>query len=188
MRRTPHATPIAALVLALALGGCGGSSTPAVKVVAVPLHSSAIHSARLSPRYTCDGKDISPPLTWGAIPAEVEELALFALQVTPATAGRYTLTVAWAMAGVEPALHHLAAGEIPKGAFVLQASNGKRQYTICPPQHQTQRYEFALYALPPHVHAGPNINATELLTNLTSTIPTNQAPARGAILTTYTRK
>jgi phosphatidylethanolamine-binding protein (PEBP) family uncharacterized protein len=187
MQRTNTTISIAALLSALALAGCASTATTATKVITVPFTSSAIHASKLPALYTCDGKDISPPLTWGAIPADIEELALFALEITPSATGHYTLTIDWAMAGVAPTVHHLAAAEIPPGAFVLGANNGKRRYSICPAKNQTTRYEFALFALPPHVHALPAIRSVELLSNLINTSPQTQAPAQGTLLATYAR-
>jgi phosphatidylethanolamine-binding protein (PEBP) family uncharacterized protein len=189
MRRAQHAISVAALLAALALSGCGSVGTNgAPKAVNIPLTSSAIHGSQLSAAYTCDGRNISPPLTWGAVPSSVEELALFALEVGPSKAGRYTLTVDWAMAGVAPALHHLAAGELPRGAFVLEANDGKRRYSVCPARGTTARYEFALYALPSGVHAAPQLRSVSLLSNLSSSTPQTAAPADGAFLVRYTRR
>jgi phosphatidylethanolamine-binding protein (PEBP) family uncharacterized protein len=187
MRRAPHTTAIATVLTALALAGCGsGSATP--KVAAVPLTSTAIHGGRLPALYTCNGKNIPPPLTWGTIPPIVQELALFAIEYTPNPAGHYTLGVEWAMAGVNPALHHVNAGELPRGAFLLKTSNGKPSYSICPPKGQTKHYEFALYAIPAGVRVSPELAATELLSNLTNPNPKLQSPATGTITTTYRRK
>ena len=189
IRRGRHAISVAALLSALALGGCSSvGANGAPKAVNIPLTSSAIHGSQLSAAYTCDGKDISPPLKWGAVPSSVEELALFALEVGPRTAGRYTLTVDWAMAGVAPALHHLGAGELPRGAFVLEANDGKRRYSICPARGTTTHYEFALFALPIGVHAAPQLRSVTLLSNLSSSTPQTAAPADGAFLVRYTRR
>jgi phosphatidylethanolamine-binding protein (PEBP) family uncharacterized protein len=178
-----------ALALALALAGCGGSGTAAtIKPLVVPFRSSAIHGGQIPAAYTCDGKDISPPVTWGAIPTSIEELALFALEITPAAQQRATITVEWAMTGIKPSLHHLSAGQTPAGAYVLKASNGHRHYSICPPKGQTKLYQFALYALPAGVHASREIGGLELLTNLNKTSPEYKAPAYGAFRASYTRK
>ncbi len=195
MLRTRYALSAATVVAAVALSGCGGSGTtaastaPAVaKVVAVPFSSSAIHGAELPAVYTCDGRDISPPLSWGAMPSGIEELALFALGVTRGRSGRPSITVEWAVAGVTPATHSLGAGALPPGAFVLEAGDGKRRYSICPAKGQAARYEFALYALPIHIRATPRISGAQLLHNLTESIPQYRAPASGELSTTYKRR
>lgn len=189
MPRIRYAFSLVGLLLVAAFSGCGESPTAAVpplppitKVVAVPFRSSAIHG-RLPSLYTCDGKNISPPLAWGAVPPGIEELALYAVAVTPGT-----LSVEWAMAGVNPSLHHLSAGEVPSGAFLEEANDGQKRYSICPAKGQTKRYEFALYALPNRVRATPEISGATLLHNLTGQIPQGRSPATGRFSATYTRR
>ena len=158
------------------------------KVAFVGLHSSAIHGSRLPALYTCDGRDIPPPLTWGAVPSEVHELALFALAVNTREAGQSSLAVVWAMAGVNPALHHLSAGEVPPGAFLLTTTDGQRRYSICPPRGQTKSYEFALLALPSRASATPAIPGVSLLRNLAAPSAETHAPAEGVLSIKYTRR
>jgi phosphatidylethanolamine-binding protein (PEBP) family uncharacterized protein len=184
--------------MAVALSGCGAGAAgrkatnphlPAItKVVSVSLRSAAVQRARLPALYTCDGRNVAPPLAWGALPSDIEELALFAIDVTPNRSSRPPLTVEWAMAGVSPKLRHLSAGEVPRGAFLVQDSDGKRSYSICPAKGQSERYEFALYALPPHVRAGPEISGVRLLHNLTGTNLGGRSPATGKFTATYTRR
>jgi phosphatidylethanolamine-binding protein (PEBP) family uncharacterized protein len=205
MRRAPHIAAIAGLLAALTLTGCGagakgdtstgasakvrtstGSRTS--KVAAVTLTSSAIQHGQLPAANTCDGKNISPPLTWGTVPAAIQELALYALDYTPTPTGHNLPGVEWVMAGVKPALHHINAGEIPRGAFVLFTGNGKHNYSICPSKGQSQHYEFTLYAIPPGVNVTPGLSGIALLTNLTNNTPGFQSPAIGTITATYTRR
>jgi phosphatidylethanolamine-binding protein (PEBP) family uncharacterized protein len=210
MRRASYPAAIAALLSALALTGCGGTSAKtgtsirtsakaattvrtstgasASTVAAVTLTSSAIQHGQLPATYTCDGKDINPPLTWGTVPAAIRELSLYALEYTPSPTGPSALGVEWVIAGVNPALHHINAGELPHGAFVLFTGNGKHNYSICPPKGQTKHYEFALYAIPPGVHVTPELSGIALLTNLTNPNPQFQSPATGTITATYTRR
>jgi phosphatidylethanolamine-binding protein (PEBP) family uncharacterized protein len=197
MQRAAYAATMVALLSALALTGCGSSSsssgkvagpppTSSGKVAGVRLTSSAIQHGQLAALYTCAGKDISPPLTWGAVPSTVRELALFALE-SPSQTG-HPPAVEWVMAGVKPALHHLNAGEVPQGAFLLSAGTGKRKYSLCPPKGQTKHYEFALYALPKGAHASPELSGEVLLANLLNPNPLFQSPATGILTATYTRR
>ncbi len=198
MRRANSVIAPAALALVIALAGCGSTDTPArtavsrklpptTKVVAVRLTSPAVHGGRLSALYTCDGKDVSPPLKWGPIPSNLHELALFAIGLARSSSGKVSRTIEWGMAGVTPTLHGLAAGEVPKGGFLVQTSDGKKTYSICPSKGQTERYEFALYALPELIRASPQISGARLLGNLTGKIPQGRSPAEGVFTATYTR-
>jgi phosphatidylethanolamine-binding protein (PEBP) family uncharacterized protein len=195
LSRTQISTSAIAALVALGLGGCSNSSPTTTsnlaatgEVVTVPLTSSAIRGTRLPAQYTCDGRDVSPPLHWGAIPAGVKELALFAISVTPSGRTQIAKSVEWAIAGVNPALHGIAAGQVPAGAFVLTSSNGKKRYSICPTKGKRERYIFALYALPSLARAAPQIPGNALLHNLTQSSPQYEAPARGAFAVSYTRR
>jgi len=178
------------------LAGCGGSRSAASTTAAsaqrlahkgvrtIALTSTGIHNGRLLARYTCDGSNISPPLRWGAVPAGIGEVVLFALGITPHRA----VTVEWAMAGLAPALHGVGAGQVPGNAFLVTASDGSKRYSICPPRGQTKRYRFAIYALPKGVIAGPKVSGPRMLRNLVEGPPRFLTPAYGFISATYTRE
>ena len=185
----------AALLVAIALAGCGSAGTKGAPIqtttefVHVTLSSKAIRGTRLPAAYTCDAKDISPPLAWSALPANIEQLALFAIRVSQKRTGQSANTIEWAMAGVNPALRNVRAGEIPRGAFVLKADDGKKRYSICPAPGHTERYQFVLYALPHHIRASRTMSAAELVRNLTDPpSPQYLTPASGALTVTYTRR
>jgi phosphatidylethanolamine-binding protein (PEBP) family uncharacterized protein len=181
---------LTALVATVVLTSCG-SSTPtntARKFVVIPLRSNGVHARELEATYTCDGKDVSPPLKWGAVPAGVEQLTLFALGVKALKSGRLLPRVEWALGGLKPSLHSLSAGEIPPGAFLMANSNGQKRYSVCPSKGKTGHYGFALYALPVDTRATPRLEGEELLFNLTGPNPRDRAPAGGAFVASYTRK
>jgi len=196
MRRAPNAVramPILAVLAALALGGCGGSADGSAGVATQParvsLTSSAIHDTKLSALYTCDGRDISPPLAWGAVPSSVEEVAIFALGAHRAANGQTLGSIEWALAGVRPGLHALRAGEVPHGAFLLAGTAGKRRYSICPHKGETEHFTFVLYALPHGARASPKISSAALFDNLTeSGAAQDETPAAGGIPANYTRR
>src|SRR5205807_6190808 len=114
-----------ALACAIAVGGCGGGArhtatggrsgaipAPARRVAALTLRSSAIApGARIPARYTCDGRDISPPLTWTAPPPGTrEELVTMVDLDAPQRP-----FVHWALAGLAPGVLGLAAAAAPAG-------------------------------------------------------------------------
>jgi hypothetical protein len=195
MRRAKNAISIVTVLSALALSGCGdpsatgtaGSSTPATTTVArIALASPAIHGIALPAEYTCDGRNISPPLTWGAVPSSVEELTVFALGYKRGIS--LQPSIEWAMGGVAPTLHHLAAGQVPENAFLLLGSSGKKGYSVCPPSGQTEDYVFGVYALPRGIHATPEIGGIGLFHNLTEATPQDAAPAVGRFTVHYERR
>jgi phosphatidylethanolamine-binding protein (PEBP) family uncharacterized protein len=196
MRRATHALgvmPIFAVLAALALSGCGnsanGSSTVAGPPRPISLTSSAIRAGRLSALYTCDGRNVSPPLSWGTLPSDVEEVAVFALGTQRSANGQTAAKIEWAIAGLRPTLRGLRSGEVPHGAFLLRATDGKKHYSICPARGHTESYTFAIYALPRGARATRALTAGGLLYNLTQTgVAQDQTPAAGAFSATYTRR
>lgn len=113
---------------------------------------------RLAATYTCDDKDSWPALHWGGVPAGSAELALFVMNVQPVNE---ELFVDWAVAGLQPSLDEIKAGELPKGAIVGTNSFGKRGYSICP-QGGGEIYMFAVYALPQSISPAKGFDAREL--------------------------
>lgn len=123
-------------------------------VVSITLESPALGAsssggvAELPATYTCDGKDTWPELAWRGVPADTAELALFAMSLKPVEG---KLSFNWTVAGLDPSLTGIPAGQLPKGAVVGRNSFGKNGYTICPPKGSSETYIFALYALPERV-------------------------------------
>jgi len=189
--RPKRATPALLATAAIALAGCSNSGSPPAPTLAassqpvnVAFTSSAIRGSKLPVLYTCHGRNVSPPLAWGPIPSGIRELALFAVGVR--TVGRKSLSsVEWAMAGMKPGLRALRAGEIPPGAFLLADSDGAKRYSICPPGGRSERYVFALLALPRGARASPKIPGVSLLRNLTQSTPAYESPVSGAFAVTF---
>jgi phosphatidylethanolamine-binding protein (PEBP) family uncharacterized protein len=186
------------LLLALALAGCGrsGATTattsasdkpPAATVISFT--SPVVHGESLPAQYTCDGKNIHPPLAWGTVPTDASELFLLVVGLTPtSTAGNYRASVEWAVAGINPGLHRLAAGQLPASAHVGTASDGKRAYSICPQKGVAEHYQFALYALPSTLKISPNFSGLTAFSQL-SNANTATAPAgEGEFLLSYKRR
>jgi hypothetical protein len=98
--------------------------------------------------YTCDGKDISPPLAWSGVPAGTRSFALTCVD-PDAPMGDWIHWVAW---DIPAANTELKAG-IPGDEQILlkQGTNswGMTGYGgPCPPhRHGPHRYYFTLYAL-----------------------------------------
>jgi phosphatidylethanolamine-binding protein (PEBP) family uncharacterized protein len=132
-------------------------------VADITLQSPAIVAAagapgRLAATYTCDGKDSWPALHWGGVPAGTKELILYAMNVQPVEG---QLFVDWALAGLDPSLEEIGAGELPKGAVVGKNGFGKLGYSLCP-TGSGEIYMFALYALPRSLSLGRGFDAREV--------------------------
>jgi Raf kinase inhibitor-like YbhB/YbcL family protein len=94
--------------------------------------------------YTCDGKGISPALSWQGVPEGTAELVIFAMNVQPVEG---KLFFDWAVAGLSPDLTEIEAGKLPRGAIVGRNGFGKAGYEICPPSG-AETYMFTVFALP----------------------------------------
>jgi phosphatidylethanolamine-binding protein (PEBP) family uncharacterized protein len=82
----------------------------------------------LSPRYTCRGANVSPPVQWvGVSPQAKEILVLVRSLVGP---GRFVVN--WAVAGISPSATGIAEGKLPSGAIVGRNSFGRVGYSLCP--------------------------------------------------------
>ncbi len=114
------------------------------------LESSAFQDGGEIPKkFTCEGADVSPPLTWGEPPAGTKSLALIT-DDPDAPAGTW---VHWVMYDLEPQARHLQEG-VAKSETVSgtgrQGLNdfGKTGYGgPCPPPGKPHRYYFKLYAV-----------------------------------------
>jgi phosphatidylethanolamine-binding protein (PEBP) family uncharacterized protein len=174
---------------AFVLAGCGSSGSTATQVANVPFKSPAIVGTSLPARYTCDGRNIPPPLEWGSVPAKAGEVAVFIIGVTPRSSSNgYKLTVEWAVAGVNPGVHRLAAGRLPRGAHLGVNSDGKRRYSICSSKRTRKLYQFELYALPASLKISPGFAGYPVLAALTHTKASPSVIAHGAFDAIYKRR
>ncbi len=96
-------------------------------------------------QYTCDGTNISPPLQWQHLPAHTKELVLFVIDdSSDGSEGG----IRWVVAGIQPSLSGISAGQLPSGALVGLNGSGKAAYGgICPPKGKPAAVEFVLWAL-----------------------------------------
>jgi phosphatidylethanolamine-binding protein (PEBP) family uncharacterized protein len=93
---------------------------------------------------TCKGKNTSPALAWSKVPPGTKELAVFAVNVQPV---KGTLYFDWALAGIDPRVTHLKAGEVPAGAVRGKTSSGAKGWSLCPRNSKSETYIFSVYAL-----------------------------------------
>jgi hypothetical protein len=103
---------------------------------------------RIPRSYTCDGKDVSPPLSWSGVPEGAKSLALICDD--PDAPGK--TWVHWVLFNLPPGTRGLPEG-VPARAGVagggVQGTNDFRKLGYggpCPPGG-THRYAFKLYAL-----------------------------------------
>lgn len=132
------------------LAGCGASThsstvrTPplAPPTVAIRLTSPAFaDGASIPSLYTCDGRDISPPLRWSGVPAGTRALTLV-MRDPDAPGGNF---VHWSLTGIRSSTTGIAAGAVPAGA--VQGTNGFGTVGYrgpCPPSGHAHHYVITL--------------------------------------------
>jgi Raf kinase inhibitor-like YbhB/YbcL family protein len=135
------------LAAATLLAGCGGgekTGEPLPDVGAtLRLESPAFReSGQIPKKFSCDGDDVSPALSWRGEPSRTSELALV---MEDLDADRF---VHWTVLRIPPRANHFEEGRIPAGAIETENSFGKRGWGgPCPPEgDEPHRYVFALYA------------------------------------------
>jgi Raf kinase inhibitor-like YbhB/YbcL family protein len=182
---------VSALVAtALVLVSCGSSpsgSGDAEKLAEQDIEASiTVSSAALAqdapipPKYSCDGDDVSPPLSWDGVPNAAVDLALV-VDDPDASGGTY---VHWVLFGLDPSVTELEEGELPAGARQAKNSAGDAGYKgPCPPAgDDPHRYRFTVYALDNQLAAVDGAGTGEALTAVRE-----RAIAKGTLTATFDR-
>jgi Raf kinase inhibitor-like YbhB/YbcL family protein len=106
--------------------------------------SAFTNNADIPSEYTCDGTEISPPLTWSGVPTQAKSVAIL---VEDPDAPKRTFTH-WLVTGLTSTTTSLAAGAaLPQGAVAAKSDKGKVGWTgPCPPSGR-HHYIFHVYAL-----------------------------------------
>lgn len=114
------------------------------------LTSTAFNNMQSIPReYTCDGKNISPPLSWKGAPAGTRSFVLI-VDDPDAPGGTWTHWVVYDLPGdtselvEDAAKSQLASGDTKQGLNDFKHADYGGP---CPPAGKQHRYMFKLYAL-----------------------------------------
>jgi len=128
------------------------------------LISTAFNEGELIPsKYTCDGKDISPPLKWSGVPKNTKSLALIC-DDPDAPSGTWVHWVVYYILST--------VSELPEGVPTKETtSDGLKQGTNdfkkigyggpCPPSG-THRYYFKLYALDTELQLSSKVKKSDV--------------------------
>lgn len=135
---------------------------PALPATEFRLAAPWIDGAAIDPRYTCDGVDVAPALSWASPPAGTAELAVAMVDESISNGPPF---VHWVIAGIDPTASFLVEGEVPVGA--VQALNffGDIGWNgPCPPVGDAPHvYRFTVYALNQQAELADGTPATDLL-------------------------
>lgn len=101
------------------------------------------NNSSIPARYTCQGENINPPLSWSDIPKATESLVLI-VDDPDAPDGAF---VHWLVWNISPDTREIAENSVPEEAVKGTNSGGQTDYMgPCPPSG-THRYFFKIYAL-----------------------------------------
>ncbi len=149
------------VVLVCGVIGCGSSEQEYEKpkptgesAMTVTIRSSAFANGEPIPRrYSGEGEDVSPPLSWSGVPDGAKELAMIVDDPDAPTAQPW---VHWVIYKIPPDAAGLAEGiaadaqlTSPAGALQGRNTSGDIGYhgPMPPPGHGVHHYYFKLYAL-----------------------------------------
>jgi Raf kinase inhibitor-like YbhB/YbcL family protein len=156
------------------------------------LRSTGLMDGQAIPKkYTADGQDVSPPLTWNAGPSSTKEFALVCDDPDAPTAEPW---VHWVIYKIPPDVTSLPEG-LPQGEILKQpagALQGKNSFTSgaatgyrgpAPPKgHGTHHYHFKLFALDTKLNLRAGATKRELLAAMAGHVV-----ADGELVGTYER-
>lgn len=134
--------------------------------MALKLHSAAFDAGQSIPtRYTCDGDNISPPLSWQVMPDGTQSLALIC-DDPDAPSGTFSHWVLYNLpAGTQSLPENYPSGEQPAPGG-MQGPNdfGHVEYGgPCPPGGPPHHYHFRLYALDSKLNLSPGATRDQVL-------------------------
>ncbi len=155
--RTSLGCPLVVLSLCLAGASAGKKDEPVKKEKPAPsfqMGSPAFKPGQSIPRKnTCDGKDVSPELSWSGIPKGTKSLALI-MDDPDAPVGTWVHLVLYDIpadgAGLEenlPKEEKLSDGSKHGLSWGVEEFEKVGYYGPCPPPGKAHRYFFKLYAL-----------------------------------------
>lgn len=112
------------------------------------ISSAFENNQMIPPQYTCDGKDINPPLQIIDIPPETQSLVLI-VDDPDAPSGDW---IHWLVWNIKPETKLISENELPQGAVQGTNDFNKQNYGgPCPPSG-IHHYQFKIYALDTHLN------------------------------------
>ena len=139
------------LILLLAIvSGCIANENEVNNMEKISISSEAFKDGGTIPEeYTCEGEDISPPLSWQGLPAGTKSVAL--IMDDPDAPGR--TFVHWVIYNIPLSTQKLAKGTPRKEKLVDGSLQGMTDFGRagyggpCPPPGKPHRYFFKIYAI-----------------------------------------
>jgi Raf kinase inhibitor-like YbhB/YbcL family protein len=175
-----------ALFGCLLTASCGDNKSGKETTMSIQMTSAAFADGQPIPaKYTCDGKDISPPLQWTNAPANTKSFALIA-DDPDAPVGTWVHWVAYDLPAGTRALPENVAKTQNITGNAKQGMNDFRRPGYggpCPPPGKPHRYFFKIYALDTVLGLQPGATEKDLHKAMEGHVL-----AEGQLMGTYQRK
>jgi Raf kinase inhibitor-like YbhB/YbcL family protein len=107
------------------------------------MSSAFENNAKIPARYTCDGENINPPLSFVNVPENTKSLVLIVDDPDSPT-GTWAH---WVVYNIDPKTKEIPENSIPQGAVLGMTTFGRAGYGGPCPGAGIHRYFFKLYAL-----------------------------------------
>jgi Raf kinase inhibitor-like YbhB/YbcL family protein len=148
--------------------GAGPAAQGDKKMTSLTITSSAFaHNATIPRKYTGDGQDISPPLSWSGLPEGTKELALIVDDPDAPTPQPWVHWVAYHIPPDTSALPEGVAPSLRGPGSILQGKNSWPKVGYggpSPPRgHGLHHYHFRLYALDAPLGLEPGLTKDAVL-------------------------
>ena len=105
------------------------------------------HEGKIPSKYTCDGENISPPLTVSDVPPETKSLALIMDDPdVPKHLRSDGMWDHWVVFNIPASMRDIKEGNEPDGIHGIGTGGNMNYFGPCPPDRE-HRYFFKLYAL-----------------------------------------
>ena len=116
--------------------------------------------------YSCDGDNISPPLSWHNPPSKTQSYVLI-MYNPDAPFGTYYNWILFNIPKTITSLPERANKTLPKGIQVGVTSSGDNIYRgPCPPNAAIHHYIFKIFALDTTLNLGSSVSNDEILANM----------------------
>lgn len=190
MLKTIKLRCLAPAVAALVLLGCQVFTAEAKQAGGKTMHKLSVTStaltegAKVPKEYTGDGKDVSPPLSWGQLPTQAKSVCIIC-DDPDAPVGNWTH---WVLFNIPVSSTGLSEGvradeTLPDGSVHGINSWKKVGYNgPAPPPGQNHRYFFKVYALDKKLDLKPKATRDQVLQAINGHVV-----AEGQLMSTYNR-